>query len=433
MILFVCCLFDFLLFREEEWIYLFGLEVGCEIRCGLFCFCCGNKAWIGSLCCVCWRWIFGDFVRIMDLSALVMDEGGFFSPSSSAYVGHAPSMLLSGHLVGEGGESPLLLASPPSLFSSERGLAIPSMPSTIMAMTPTTTHAHSTPRSSPGSATMKPTADLLIPLPGLLSTSSEPSSDGNEEKSFNADVEGHWQEIASASGVSGLGPFDVVSVPDIACVVRNKLGDFIKAQQLLQEENLRLIREVSEWKQRWCEERKKRKLDCEGGVAEKDVQAKRKRDGGINFSSKETGKKGMAPSQKRKLFTRWGRALLKEAWNVKFRGESIEEEVHIKDSSPMLSDAFHSLFNGKGRDASVSDKAVVRCLHFDAFDAISDLFGENVIPESVPIRVWKVKKFERPEFSHEAQGRVLRLNILYNRVRMTFQLVFVIVCENSCA
>ena len=138
-------------------------------------------------------------------------------------------------------------------------------------------------------------------------------------------------------------------------------------------------------------------------------------------------KKFKTAGQKKKLFEKWAKALMRESKKQKITNGGWGPDpydVKVKDTTPMCDADFHALFDGYGTKVQPTPEnkptSVTTILRFNDYDSIRDFFaaagGGATIPEAgYEVQLWRRRNFEK---SYKVGLRGATLDIMtvnYNR------------------
>lgn len=186
-------------------------------------------------------------------------------------------------------------------------------------------------------------------------------------------------------------------------------------------------------------ENKELKKENEQLKKEKQQQTTRKRktssDGDDGEQHQQVSKKAKTPAQRKKIFQKWIKALVRESAKTKITNGWGKETyvVTIKETTPWTTIDFQSIFvNGQDVGTKIQPTpdnkptSQITIYTFDTFESIQKLFGDDVTidKDGYKAQSWCRRNFRKSYKNGEFDGSITSLKVSFNKSKGTLQLEF---------
>jgi hypothetical protein len=147
-------------------------------------------------------------------------------------------------------------------------------------------------------------------------------------------------------------------------------------------------------------------------------------------------KKSRTAGQKKKLFEKWSKALMRESKKHKVFYDMCAPDAYnitIKDTNLWTQTEFHDLFDGHGEKIQPlpdnKPTSVITVVLFRGFKNVDSLFedvggGANINETGYEVQLWRKKRFGGCYKYDTADARMHEMEIRYNKSKQTLSLVF---------
>jgi regulator of replication initiation timing len=159
---------------------------------------------------------------------------------------------------------------------------------------------------------------------------------------------------------------------------------------------------------------------------------KRKRKTSTSDSGNEpASKKCKTPMQRRKLFEKWAKALVRESSKSKITNGfgANPYSATVKETTPWTKADFESIFAGHGTKIQPTPEhkptSQITILRLDTFEQIQRLFADAEIKqEGYSVQAWRSRNFSKSYKAGMYQGFVKHLDVVFHKSKGTMQLEF---------
>jgi len=145
----------------------------------------------------------------------------------------------------------------------------------------------------------------------------------------------------------------------------------------------------------------------------------------------EPSKKAKTPAQRKKLFEKWAKALVRESSKSKITNGFSEDPytVIVKETTPWSMSDFESIFGGKGTKIQPTPDnkptSQITILKFETYESIQELFGDANIPvDGYKAQSWRQRNFCKSYRQGDLNAELTWLEVHYNKSKQTLQLNF---------
>lgn len=181
--------------------------------------------------------------------------------------------------------------------------------------------------------------------------------------------------------------------------------------------------------------RKVETLSDENQILKSEVANLKKRLAVSAAAGAPPSKKARTPSQKKKLFKKWVKALMRESAKHREIFDMFKQdryEVTVKDQGIWSPTEFHDLFDGHGEKIQplpdFNPKAIITKLRFYPYDDVKRLFedvgGADIPKFGYEVQLWQRKGFRGYSKYDTAGSRLRSLEIRYNKNSKALSLIF---------
>jgi len=155
--------------------------------------------------------------------------------------------------------------------------------------------------------------------------------------------------------------------------------------------------------------------------------ANTKKRAALSTTAAPPAKKAKTAGQKKKLFEKWAKALMRESKKQKITNGGFGPDivdVKVKETTPLCDADFHDLFDGYGTKVQPTPEnkptSVTTILRFTDYDSIRDFFaaaggGANIPEAGYEVQLWRRRNFEK-SYKVGLRGATLdMMKVNYNR------------------
>lgn len=145
-------------------------------------------------------------------------------------------------------------------------------------------------------------------------------------------------------------------------------------------------------------------------------------------------KKARTAGQKKKLFEKWAKALVRESKKHKINnGYGVEPyQVTVKDAGVWSQQDFMELFDGQGKKIQPTPEnkptSVITILDFGDYEDVNTFFtdvGGMAIPETgYEVQKWRQRNFQKSYKSGDRDSSLAGMQVHYNKSKQALSFVF---------
>mmetsp|Transcript_7719 Transcript_7719/g.21504 ORF Transcript_7719/g.21504 Transcript_7719/m.21504 type:complete len:217 (+) Transcript_7719:143-793(+) len=167
------------------------------------------------------------------------------------------------------------------------------------------------------------------------------------------------------------------------------------------------------------------------------AEARKKRPAAAPSLDASPSKKARTAGQKKKLFEKWAKALIRESKKHKIStGYGVEMyDVTVKDAGLWTPAEFAELFQGQGKKIQPlpdnKPTSVITILDFTGFEEINRLFSTvggmtSLEEKGYQVQVWRQRNFQKSYHSGDRDASLTGLRVHYNKSKQALSFVFML-------
>ena len=178
-------------------------------------------------------------------------------------------------------------------------------------------------------------------------------------------------------------------------------------------------------------------LTAENEKLKKEVASLRKRAASTPSTAAPSSKKAKTAGQKKKLFEKWAKALIRESKKHKINNAYGCEpyEVTVKDTGVWSPEEFASIFGGHGTKIQPTPDnkptSVITILRFSEFDDVKNFFADvggmtGLSETGYEVQIWRQRSFQKSFKCRDADAKLVGMDVHYNKSKHALSFVFLL-------
>lgn len=188
--------------------------------------------------------------------------------------------------------------------------------------------------------------------------------------------------------------------------------------------------------------RQVKSLTAENDRLKKEMAQLRKRAATPSTTGGPATKKAKTAGQKKKLFEKWAKALLRESKKHKINNAYGCEpyQVTVKDTGVWSPEEFNAIFGGHGTKIQPTPDnkptSVITILRFRGFEAIQSFFADvggmsNLSETGYEVQIWRQRSFQKSYKCRDADSKLTCMDVHYNKSKHALSFVFALEMQDE--